>query len=292
MLESAVPTGSADVHGRCRSSGALWNVRARSRCGRPAPPRPPRASSRAAGPHSHPPGEQAGRTGHARGAEAARVDGRHVRRIRREPERRHHQDSSRPRGFRERSPLHRDRSEAWLPLSRRRAGAPAWVGVNGASPREQSSLLLQRRRISKLDRRRRTSVEHARPRCWRSWPRRFSPPGCSLPDSRDDRPRRSCGRSRCSPSRCSRGDAPESGKRAGGGDRQATRSPANTHRQTVAARRHRRSARTQSRARSGRTTERGRHANRAAACDRAAYCVHRRRARALGRCRRLCPSAI
>ena len=84
----------------------------------------------------------------------------------------------------------------------------------------------------------------------------------------------------------SRGDAYESGKRAGGGNRQATRSPANTHRQTVAAWRHCRSARTQSRARSGRTTERGRHANRAAACDRAAYCVHRRRARALGRCRR------
>ena len=60
-----------------------------------------------------------------------RVDGRHLRRIRREPERRHHQDSSRTQGFRERSPLHRDRSEAWLPLSRRRAGASASVGVNG-----------------------------------------------------------------------------------------------------------------------------------------------------------------
>ena len=194
MLESAFPRALADVHGRCRSSRALWNVRARSRCGRPAPPRPPRAPSRAAGPHSQPPGEQAGRGGHARGAEAARVDGRHVRRIRREPERRHHQDSSRPQRFRERSPLHRDRSEAWLPLSRRRAGAPAWVGVHGR--RHASS---RRCSFSAVGYRSSTGVagrpsSTARPRYSRSWPRRFSPPGCCHPDRRDDRPRRSCGR--------------------------------------------------------------------------------------------------
>ena len=106
------------------------------------------------------------------------------------------------------------------------------------------------------------------------------------PDSRYDFARRSCGRSRCSPSRCKPRRCTRIWERAGGGDWQATRSPANAHRQTVAAWRHRRSARTQSRARGGRTTERGRHANGAAACDRAAYCVHRRRARALGRCRR------
>ena len=43
-------------------------------------------------------------------------------------------------------------------------GLPAWVGVNGRRHARQSSLLLQRRRISKLDRRRRMCAEHARPR--------------------------------------------------------------------------------------------------------------------------------
>ena len=214
------------------------------------------------------------------------MDGQHVRRIRRQPERRHHQDSSRPQGFRERSPLHRDRSEAWLPLSRRRAGAPAWVGVNGrrhASSRRCSFSAVGYRSSTGAagrpsstqdrvtgDRGRDASLRLAalsRTRATISRAARAVAHGAALRDA-------------------SRGDAPESGKRAGGGDRQAARSPANTHRQTVAAWRHRRSARTQSRARGGRTTERGRHANRAAACDRAAYCVHRRRARALGRCRR------
>ena len=166
-------------------------------------------------------------------------------------------------------------------------GLQPGVGVNGRRRAEQSSLLLQRssdiearqappdvgraRKTALLgDRGRDASLRLAavsRTRATIARAARAVADGAALRDAR-------------------RGDAPEPGKRAGGGDRQAARSPANTHRQTVAARRHRRSARTQSRARGGRTTERGRHANRAAACDRAAYRVHRRRARALGRCRR------
>ena len=206
---------------------AFWSVRARSRCGRPVPLRPPRAPSRATGPHSHPPGEQAGRGRHARGAAAPRVDGRHLRRIRREPERRHHQDSSRPQGFRERSPLHRDRSEAWLPLSRRRAGASAWVGVNGrrhASSRRCSfSAVGYRSSTGAAGRWSSTQDRVTR----RSWPRRCSLPGCCLPDRATISRAARAVADGAAVRGARRGDAPESGKRAGGGDRQATRSPAN-----------------------------------------------------------------
>ena len=198
------------------------------------PLRPPRAPSRTTGPHSHPPGEQAGRRGHARGAEAPRVDGRHLRRIRRGPERRHYQDSSRPQGFRERSPLHRDRSEAWLPLSRRRAGAPARIGVNGR--RHARS-----RRCSFSAAGYRSSTGAAGPsstqdRVTGDRGRDASLRLAALSRTRATIPRAARGVAHGAALRdASRGDAPESGKRAGGGDRQATRSPANTRRQTVAA---------------------------------------------------------
>ena len=83
--------------------------------------------------------------------------------------------------------------------------------VQGLQPGSESTAVVTRGVVApsfsavgyrSSDRRRRTSVEHARLRYWRSWPRRFFPPGCSLPDSRCDLARRSCGRSRCSPSRC------------------------------------------------------------------------------------------
>ena len=203
----------------------------------------------------------------------------------------HHQGPARPRRFRQRSPLHRDRPETRLPLSRGRAGASAgnWSGIGG-----------QRRRLAGCGR-----CSSGRFAGYRS---STGAAGCG--PSAQDRPAGRRGghatfrvaavtRTRETIGRADRavadgaalraargGDAPEPGKRAGGGDRQAARSTAHTHRQAVAARRYRRSARTESRARRGRPAERGRHANRPAARDRAAYRVHRRRARPLGRCRR------
>ena len=130
------------------------------------------------------------------------MDGRHVRRIRREPERRHHQDSSRPQGFRERSPLHRDRSEAWLPLSRRRAGAPAWVGVNGrrhASSRRCSFSAVGYRSSTGAAGRPSSTQDRVTGDCGRDASLRLA----ALSRTRATiSARRSCGRSRCSPSRC------------------------------------------------------------------------------------------
>ena len=160
------------------------------------------------------------------------MDRGHVRRVRREPERRDHQGPSRPRRFRQRAPFHRDRPETGLPLSRGRAGAAAgaWSGIG-----------VERRRLAGCRRcssgrfagyRSSTGVAGRGPSTQDRPAGRGSGRHAAFRVAAVTRTRETIGRAARAVAdgaalrAARRGDGPEPGKRAGGCDRQAARSTA------------------------------------------------------------------